>query len=269
MSRIAPPEETRHLFMEEGQEQFDLDKHPGFKITREMSREERQRVAQYLISLYDAEIAFNDRAFGELVALLDELDLLDSTVVVFISDHGEEFLEHGTWGHGRNLYAENLNVPLVIRFPDRGHGVRVEEVVQQIDIMPTLLDYIGLPVPEWVEGRSFLPLLAPATEPISHESRLAFSFLHLDGGVYRSLVDGEWKLVQRLSEEGGVSQTGLFNRRSDPGEARNQILDLPIRGRFMELILDAKMAEGSLLTTEEAVLDEETENALKALGYLQ
>ena len=83
------------------------------------------------------------------------------------------------------------------------------------------------------------------------------------------LVDGEWKLIQRLSDAGEVSQTGLFHRQSDPEEGENRILEMPIRGRFMELLLDAKMAEGSVLTTEEAVLDEETENALKALGYLQ
>ena len=263
-----PPAATRELFMEEGQKQFDLDKHPGFKLTREMSDQERQSVVQYLLALYDAEIAFNDRAFGELVALLEKLDLLDSTVVIFVSDHGEEFLEHGTWGHGRNLHAENLNVPMVVRFPDRGHGNRVEEVVQQIDLLPTLLDYIGLPIPAGVEGRSFLPLLSPGPSATGQSSR-AFSFLHLDGAQYRSLVDGDWKLVQRLSDEGEASQSGLFDRRSDPGEARNQILDNPIRSRYMELILDAKMAEGSLLTTEEAVLDEETESALKALGYLQ
>jgi choline-sulfatase len=264
-----PPDETRHRFMEEGQEKFDLDKHPSFKLTREMSKEEQQSIVEYLISLYDAEIAFNDRAFGDLVALLEKHGLLDSTVVVFVSDHGEEFLDHGTWGHGRNLYAENLNVPLVIRFPDRGHGIRVDEVVQQIDLMPTLLDYLGLPVPEVVEGRSLLPLVDNNMISAGPPAPMAFSFLHLDGARYRSLVDGDWKLIQRLSADGEASQSWLFDRRVDPGEALNKSLEMPIRSRFMELHLDAKMAEDSVLTTEEAVLDEETENALKALGYLQ
>ena len=98
---------------------------------------------------------------------------------------------------------------------------------------------------------------------------MAFSFLHLDGARYRSLVDGDWKLIQRLSADGEASQSWLFDRRVDPGEALNKSLEMPIRSRFMELHLDAKMAEDSVLTTEEAVLDEETENALKALGYLQ
>jgi arylsulfatase A-like enzyme len=147
--------------------------------------------------------------------------------------------------------------------------MRIEQVVQHIDLMPTLLDYIGLPIPEGVEGRSLLPLLQPDANSAASPSRPAFSYLHLDGAVYRSLVDGEWKLVQRLADDGGVSQTGLYHRPSDPGETDNQIDELPIRGRFMELILEAKMAEGGLLATEEAELDEETEKALKALGYLQ
>jgi arylsulfatase A-like enzyme len=263
-----PPEPTREMFFEEDQPRFDFEKHPPFQLTREMSAQERQEVARYLISLYDAEIAFNDRAFGELIGLLEERRLLASTVVIFVSDHGEEFLDHGTWGHGRNLYAENLNVPLVIRFPDRGHGRRVPQVVQQIDLMPTVLDYLGLPIPERVEGRSFLSLLTRDDEDPA-TSALAYSFLHLDGAAYRSVVDGDWKLVQRLSDDGEVAQSALYHRGMDPRETQNRILDLPIRARFMELLLDAKMAEGTLLTTEEAILDEETENALKALGYLQ
>ena len=66
-----------------------------------------------------------------------------------------------------------------------------------------------------------------------------------------------------------MAQSALFHRGMDPTEAENRILEQPIRARYMALLLDAKMAEGTLLTTEEAILDEETENALKALGYLQ
>jgi arylsulfatase A-like enzyme len=264
-----PPAETRELFMAEDQENWGLDKHPGFKRTATMTDAEKESVSNYLRSLYDAEIAYNDRGFGELVAILEEQQLLDSTVVIFVSDHGEEFLDHGTWGHGRNLYAENLNVPLIVRFPDRGHGVRVAEVVQQIDLMPTLLDYVGIPVPEHVEGASFLPLLEPGLGSGVSASRPVFSFLHLDGAPTRSLVDGEWKLIQRLNSAGDVTWTGLFNRREDAGEAEDRVLEYPIRTRFMTGMLDAKMLEGSLLSTEEAVLDEETTKALKALGYLQ
>ena len=230
----------------------------------------RQKEAmEFLVALYDAEIAFNDAAFGELVDMLEEHSLLESTLVIFVSDHGEEFLEHGTWGHGRNLMAANLNVPLVIRFPDRGHGQRVSDVVQHIDLMPTILDLAGVEIPEAVEGRSLLPLVDPATDGAAPASRPAFSYLHLDGAPNRSLVDDRWTLVQRLDSQGEPTWTALFDRRLDRGEQQDLSLEYPIRVRYMELLLEAKMREGSLLTTEEAVLDEETEKALKALGYLQ
>ena len=264
-----PPAETRDLFMAENQEDWGLDKHPGFKRTATMTDEEKESVTNYLRSLYDAEIAFNDRGFGDLIRTLDEQELLDSTVVIFVSDHGEEFLDHGTWGHGRNLYAEQINVPLIIRFPDRGQGRRVSEVVQQIDLLPTLLEYLALPVPDQVEGDSFLPLLEDNLDTTALAERPAFSFLHLDGAPTRSVVEGDWKLIQRLNSAGEVTWTGLFNRRTDSGERENRVLDFPVRTRFMTAMLDAKMSEGSLLTTEEAVLDEETTDALKALGYLQ
>lgn len=264
-----PPAETRDLFMAEDQEDWGLDKHPGFKRTATMTREEKDSVSQYLRSLYDAEIAFNDKGFGDLIRILDEQELLESTVVIFISDHGEEFLDHGTWGHGRNLYAEQINVPLIVRFPDRGRGRRVDELVQQIDILPTLLEYLGLPVPDQVEGDSFLPLLEDNGDTAGLAGRPAFSFLHLDGAPTRSVVEGDWKLIQRLNTAGEVTWAGLFNRREDSGESANRVLEFPIRTQFMTAMLEAKMSEGSLLTTEEAVLDEQTTNALKALGYLQ
>ena len=262
-----PPEQFRDRFFEPGQEVLDLDRHPGFKATGELSRQEQEKVVRHLLSLYDGEIASNDQAFGELITVLEDRGLLDQTLIIYVSDHGEEFLEHGTWEHGRNLFAENLNVPLIIRFPDRGRGERVAAVVQHIDLLPTILEYVGLPIPDWVEGRSVLPLVSEEEEPPA--SRLAFSFLHLDGLPNRSLVDGDWKLIERVSDDGVVIWTALFNRRRDPGDGRNLVQEFPIRVRFMEMLLGAKVAEGSLLTTEEAVLDQRTEEALRALGYLQ
>jgi arylsulfatase A-like enzyme len=264
-----PPGEFRTRFFEPDQEPLELDRHPGFRVTEAMTEEERLAVARHLLALYDGEIAFNDREFGRLLSMLEDEQLLDHTMIVFVSDHGEEFLEHGTWEHGRNLFAENLNVPLIIRIADRGRGRHIGEVVQHIDLMATILDHAGLPIPEQVEGRSLLALLDQADEEAAGQARPAFSFLHLDGLPHRSLVAGDWKLIERLSPEGTVLWEGLFHRGEDPLEARNRARDYPILTRYMGLLLEAKVAEGSLLTTEEAVLDARTERALRALGYLQ
>jgi arylsulfatase A-like enzyme len=262
-----PPERFRKKFTPEGVEPLDLDKHPGHKRTKAMTEEEKQRVAQHLINLYDGEIASNDSTFGLLLEMFEARDLMKDTLIVVASDHGEEFLEHGTWEHGKNLFAENLDVPLIIRFPEGGHGLRIQQVVQHIDIMPTILDWLGLPVPDSVEGSSLLPLI-DSPESTAGSARPAFSYLELDGLPTQSVIIGEWKYIERV-RGGKVIWSGLFNRRTDPGDRTNQFEEYPIRSRYMSMLLDARIREGRLLKTIEAELDAETENALRALGYLK
>ncbi len=112
----------------------------------------------YLSDLYDAEIAFNDASFGQLLGFLEERGLYDDTLIVFVSDHGEEFKEHGRWRHGANLHAETLNFPLIVKFPDQQVGTRVETAVQHIDLLPTILASVGLEIPEALEGRDLAPI---------------------------------------------------------------------------------------------------------------
>ena len=111
--------------------------------------------SEFLRILYDAEIATVDRAFARLLEGLEQLGDLEHTLVVITSDHGQEFGEHGTYDHAQ-VYDVNLRVPLIVRLPD-GHretarGVRAEPVAL-IDLMPTLLDELGLPVPSSATGR--------------------------------------------------------------------------------------------------------------------
>ena len=232
-----------------------------------MSEDDKAQVAEHLINLYDGEIASNDSTFAELIEMIDAQGLMDDTLIVIVSDHGEEFLEHGTWEHGKNLYAETLDVPLIMRFPDQGHGLRVEKVVEHIDIMPTILDWLGLPIPEFVEGRSVIDLLdEPKGDP--DDRRLSFSYLELDGLPTQSVIDGDWKLIERQRGD-RVIWAGLFNRRLDPVDGTNLIYENPVRARYLSILLQARIQAGSLLTTSEAVIDETTERALRALGYLE
>ena len=262
-----PPEEFKKKFMPADGPRFDLDKHPGSQRTRAMSKDEKRQVADHLINLYDGEIAANDATFGRLLQDFESRGLMGETLIVVVSDHGEEFLEHGTWEHGKNLFAETLNVPLIIRFPEMGQGARVTPIVQHIDIMPTILDWLGLPIPSGVEGRSLIPLVESADPSSMRDSPLAFSYLELDGLPTQSVVDGEWKFIERVRGD-QVIWSGLFNRVVDPGERDNLIDAYPIRARYLSMLLEARIGEGSLLTTSEAVIDAETESALRALGYL-
>ena len=147
-----------------------------------------------LEALHDAEISDHDEHFGAFLARLEELGLSDSTLFVITSDHGEEFEEHGSWGHGHSVYQELLHVPLLVRWPGVGRaGARVPEVVSTMDIGPTILEASGVPVPEVFEGRSLAGFVrgAPPTGP-----SVAFSDFQENRRVIRAL---DYKLILRSS----------------------------------------------------------------------
>jgi len=115
---------------------------------------------KYVVALYDAAILeFDNEVIGPLVAKLKQLNLYDKTVMVICSDHGEEFFEHKGHGHGPTLYEEVTHVPLIIKLPWAKRGKRVYELVQTTDIMPTLLDLLGMVIPAQAQGKSLAGLI--------------------------------------------------------------------------------------------------------------
>jgi arylsulfatase A-like enzyme len=115
---------------------------------------------------YDGEIRYTDDVLDELLISLDRLGVADDTVVVLISDHGEQFGEHGLTGHANSLYDELLHVPLIVRAPGLvPPGLRVTAPVGLIDVVPTLLELLELPPPRWTQGRSVVPLLRGGSLP--------------------------------------------------------------------------------------------------------
>ncbi len=109
-----------------------------------------------LLRLYDGEIAWNDHVFGEFRRQLEARGV--NAVTVVIADHGEEFGEHGRFGH-LSLYREVLDIPFLIHLPGQTEGRRVDAPVQQADIVPTLVDLAGGKIAEEVDGLSLVPLL--------------------------------------------------------------------------------------------------------------
>ncbi len=186
-------------------------------------------------ALYDGEIRYVDDALARLFDVLEGEGLLENTMIVFTSDHGEELDDHGSMeGHQWTLYDEVLQVPLLIVFPDGAHrGRTVPQVVQSIDVAPTLLEVAGLDAPAAFEGRSLLPLLAPGGDP----DWRGFAFSQIRRfNLKASLRTAEHKLIYtqiptrlspsgtpihpgfepyRLSPEGGLE---LYDLRRDPGE---------------------------------------------------
>ena len=124
------------------------------------------RELAHLRARYDDEVASTDREFGRFLDLLRFLDLYDSSLIVLLSDHGEELGDHGGFGHGRTLYEEVLHVPLIIKFPgSRWAGRTVDQPVSTLDMVPTLLEVLGVDLaPGEHDGRSLSGLLGPDRE---------------------------------------------------------------------------------------------------------
>jgi hypothetical protein len=173
-------------------------------------------------SLYDASIRYTDHHLGALFDDLERRGLFDDSIVIVTSDHGEEFLEHGKVMHTQG-YDECLHVPLMIKFPAGEHaGLRIPHQVQHVDVMPTVLELLGLERPAHLEGVSLLPLIegvAPS-ERIAFAKGLNHSMTERDCYVART---EDWKLIWWLED----GRTALFDLSADPGEAVDLSAEAP------------------------------------------
>ena len=145
----------------------------SLQVITELFKGERQaddHLREDLVRLYDAEIAYWDHEFGNLLDYLENAGLANDTIVVLVSDHGEEFAEHGGWQHSTSVHSEQIQVPFVIRLPlEWGAGTKVTTPVQHVDIFPTLLDLLGISGEEvkvQLDGRSLVPDITGAEWPL-------------------------------------------------------------------------------------------------------
>lgn len=220
---------------------------------------------------YLAAIRWDDDALERVREKLDDAGLLDHTVMVFASDHGEAFGEHGKKGHARNALTATLRTPLVIRFPFSIAPLRIPTQVRNIDIAPTLLELAGASVPETFQGHSLLPLL---TANDAGEDRVTYAALgtplYADSSVQASVSDGHWTYARNLPADPKPGEF-LFDRSVDPGENVNLIDREPVQARRMRQILDthlqAKPLPGVLLP--DVHIDPQIAERLRAMGYLK
>jgi arylsulfatase A-like enzyme len=117
------------------------------------------REVAHVVAQYDEEILYADEMIGRLLKALRKGGRADDTYIVLTSDHGEEFFEHASWGHGNSLYSEVLRVPLIIAGPGVAKGRVRDELVRHVDLAPTLLDLLSVHAAPGQEGTSYAPLL--------------------------------------------------------------------------------------------------------------
>lgn len=184
--------------------------HPGLSEEFVTPGERPQHVI--LRDIYEGEVRYTDLHVGRVLDRLRELGMDGSTIVVLLADHGEEFNDHGGLGHGNTLYEEMVHVPLVVRAPGIA-AHRVKELVRQVDVLPTVLDLVGLPVPPGIVGRSLVPALRG--QPLPEVGGLA---------EFRKETHAKdsWRTERyRLIRETPSGDVELFDVREDPLEQRN------------------------------------------------
>ena len=215
---------------------------------------------KHLIALYDEEIRYFDSQFRKLLDGLEERRLLEQTLIAVVSDHGEEFREHGDVKHCRNVFDTQIHTPLLLRIPG-AISRSFPQAVQNLDLAPTFLDYAGIDTSSLkLEGRSLRPLIEAGPEG-STETRVAFSRWR----SLRSVTDGRFKLILKLNS----GEHSVYDLVNDPGELEDVAGAQPeALARLKErLIRGVEANEPDALHSPNAG-DRITEQ-LRALGYLE
>ncbi len=232
--------------------------------------EQASRIGQELISLdalkegsamYDGEVAYSDAQFGRWLEHLKKEGLYQDSLIVFTSDHGEEFGEHGHLGHLHSLYQQLLAVPLVLKYPKgQRAGERVSQTCHHLDVFPTLLQAAGAPIPEKILGRA---LQSQPDGPRVHLSRvdagseaLRFDLIpqelrsqvgHSRGYALRL---GALKYVRFEASRVPIPALALYDLASDPQEKTNLLDQRPVTALWLDSLLQQRLAGESSKATK-------------------
>jgi choline-sulfatase len=193
---------------------------------------------EWIYRSYYGGVSMVDREVGLILDELDRTGAAGNTIVVLSTDHGDQLLEHGL--QGKNLFFEaSVHIPLLVKFPGRARPARYTELVETVDVLPTLLDFAGIPIPGNCQGHSLAPLVRggdyAAREVVFSENIIPEVIT--GGGLEMPYVPGKgvggirhpdakmvrtrrWKL-NYYPGNGGE----LYDLESDPGETRNLYSD--------------------------------------------
>lgn len=241
---------------------------------------------QLAIDVYDGEIRRLDGLIGQFLSDLESRGLLEDAIVIVTADHGEEFGDHGGFGHGHTLYEEMLHVPLIVmRTGSMPHTRKIDSPVGHVDLLPTIAELAGAEVPSGAVGRSLVPLLRgedddaprPLLSEMDNRGRpvwnskpgapvVAYSLLVPPATKY--VVGGAAPFDPASSTDDKVAEQ-IFDLSRDPKESApsNEPTDAKQRAkRFLARTLEE--ARASAIAPGVAPLDESTQKRLRALGYL-
>ncbi len=224
---------------------------------------------EYMTGLYDANLRYADSLIGEFMEWLEKSGLRENTLVIFMADHGDAFMEHGVFGHNTTVYEEVTNVPLVVLAPKSAGFAkgRRTDLVDLVDLLPTFSELFGLKPESATPGKSFLPALRgqtlPADAPAPSISQSAYDHYRfsLRRGPLKFIgaVDPEWRRIESVE---------LYDLSKDPLEknnlAENAKLLAPLRAEAEKFLSGAEHRD----TANDPVLSPDDEERLKSIGYL-
>jgi arylsulfatase A-like enzyme len=237
----------------------ELAKNPGVTLTD---------IRDDLESLYAAEIAQNDEEVGRLVQGLRERRLFDNTLIILVSDHGEEFLDHGKWAHGKSLYREVLHVPLVVKLDGNTRaGDVVNQTVQHVDLFHSILHRTGT-IPPTSDG---IDIFSIGSGSGGEPAQGVYSYLSLDGNSFEGWIDGARHLILH-DPEGIRAPVERYNLGNDFDELIDLgSIDDPWTGLMTIHLLESRAYQLAESYEGEVArkLDADMEEQLRALGYVE
>ncbi len=219
----------------------------------------------YYIAKYDGEIKLSDEQIGKLLQTLSDTGLKNNTLIIFFSDHGESMVEHNFFfNHSHFLYDDLIRVPLIIVFPNRIPKKIIEQQVQLINIVPTIMEIIGIKKSIHMEGKSLLPLINGRTDQHDY---YAFSETSYKPSP-RCIRTESWKLIYNRNSRKEAYE--LYDLKEDPKELRNLIEQFPVISATLRKQLDkwVQTAKTYSIRSNYNVSKQEKEK-IKSLGYIE
>jgi arylsulfatase A-like enzyme len=212
---------------------------------------------------YRGNLRYVDAAVGALIDQLEREGWYDDSMIVLMADHGDAFFKHARFGHNTTLYDDMIRIPFMIKFPSKdGIGPRrLANPTESIDLLPTLFDYLGLPIPEQLEGDSLWPLIQGRVRQLDGPE-VVVATKRRDLHAIRL---GDHKYIRHVQ---GTEE--LYDLRADPDEQRNRIDEEPETARSLRQKLESIVDLTTRRTLDQEVdlrLDPEMKQLLEILGY--
>ena len=255
----------------------------GGKITRGELLFGHKRLPEeeikHAIAHYDGGLKYVDEQIGRLMRFLEKNNLEEDTLVILMADHGENLGEHGYYfQHGEHLYNTSLRVPLAFKNPKLiPKGRKIASLVQSLDIMPTMLDILNIPLIDDIDGVSLMPLIEGKADNVrefafvesveNHFKENDRSFFDGVKGKWRAMISGKWKIIYIPHPENSIFE--LYDIENDP-EEKNNLIDLETEAaeEMKRKILNYLKSQENWGIRDLESLEEKSKVLLRKLGYI-